>query len=232
VIPLISDLYDGRVEILLNLGNKTRAEYAMWKEYGAYSYITKHETSDRALYYLMKEETLEERLRCIEDLLALGYKVGTGSIIGLPGQSVESIADDILLARDLGAHMVSASPFVPAPNTPLDNYPGGSVQLTLRVIAVTRLLLPDVLIPSVSALELYQEDGQANGLAAGANVLTVNFTPPDQRTSYHIYGKNRYVVKLDHLHRVAETAGLSPGGSIWVTLPGDAVAAQIGSTCQ
>lgn len=136
-IPRIITAFGGKVEVLLNLGNKSRGEYERLKTAGAYSYILKHETADPQLYKRLKYETLEARLRCMHDLFDLGYKVGTGSMIGLPGQSLEHIADDIILARSLGAHMVSASPFVPAPNTPLDGHPPGSVLLTLRTIAVT-----------------------------------------------------------------------------------------------
>jgi biotin synthase len=215
-IPRILELFHGQVEILLNLGNKSRAEYERLKKAGAYSYILKHETADPELYEELKFETLDQRLRCMYDLLDLGFKVGTGSIIGLPGQTLDHIADDIVLAKRLGAHMVSASPFVPAPRTPLEMHPAGSVVLTLRAIAVTRLLMPDVLIPSVSALEAQQSGGQTAGLRAGANVITVNFTPLEHTSDYLIYGVNRYVVKLQHLRDLLTSNNLRMGGSWWI----------------
>ena len=176
-IPKILDLFDSRVEVLLNLGNKSRAEYERLRNVGAYSYILKHETANAEFYQQLKFETLDLRLTCMQHLFDLGFKVGTGSSIGLPGQTLGHIADDILLAKHLGAHMVSASPFIPAPRTPLERYQPGSVRTPPRTIAVTRLLMPDALIPSVSALEAHQSGGQGAGLHAGANVLTVNFTP-------------------------------------------------------
>jgi biotin synthase len=94
---------------------------------------------------------------------------------------VESLADDLLLAQEIGVHMVSASPFIPAPDTPLAHYPPGDVEVTLNFIALARLINPAWLIPSVSALESRQSGGQSAGLAAGANVLTVNFTPVNER---------------------------------------------------
>jgi biotin synthase len=216
-IPQIIEAFDGQVEILLNLGNKSRAEYGRLKKAGAYSYILKHETSDASLYEQMKFETLDQRLRCMHDLLDLGFKVGTGSIIGLPGQTLDHVAADILLAKRLGVHMISASPFVPAPRTPLERHPAGSVSLTLRAIAVGRLLMPEALIPSVSALEVQESGGQSGGLRAGANVVTVNFTPPERRSDYLIYGVNRYVVTLQHVRDILNANGLRMGGSWWVS---------------
>ncbi|HEY2363306.1 MAG TPA: hypothetical protein VGK36_19455 [Candidatus Angelobacter sp.] len=152
----------------------------------------------------------------MHDLLELGFKVGTGSIVGLPGHTVEHLADDILLAKRLGVHMVSASPFVPASRTPLENYPQGSVPLTLRAIAVSRLAMPEALIPSVSALEVGNPGGQSAGLQAGANVLTVNFTPEDHRSNYLIYGSKRHVVTLQHVRDVLNGNNLRMGGSWWI----------------
>lgn len=117
-IPRIRELFDGRVEILLNLGNLRRDQYKRLRDLGATSYILKHETSDPELHRSIRHESLDTRLRCFEDLVDLGYRVGTGLISSLPGQSLDSIVDDIELAETLGAHMCSVAPFVPAPNTP------------------------------------------------------------------------------------------------------------------
>ena len=216
VAPRILDLYDGAVEILLNLGSKSHSEYLRLKNAGGFSYILKHETANADLYRSLKFESLEDRMDCLRDLLAVGFKVGTGSIIGLPGQTVEDIADDILLAKTSGTHMVSASPFVPAPNTPLVNNPRGSVIFTLRSIAISRLLMPEALIPSVSALEANSPGGQNAGLHAGANVMTVNFTPRQQQGDYLIYGVNRYVVTIRHVQELLKANGLRMGSSHWV----------------
>jgi biotin synthase len=215
-LPQIADLFGGAVEILLNLGNKSHTEYARLKQAGAHSYILKHETADPDLYEQLKCESLDARLNCLRDLLALGFKVGTGSIIGLPGQTIEHIAADILLAQEMRTHMVSASPFVPAPDTPLASHPPGSVPLTLRAIAVSRLLMPDALIPAVSALEATEPGGQCAGLQAGANVMTVNFTPTERQNSYLIYGVNRYIVRLRHVQELLQRNGLRMGGSRWI----------------
>ncbi|GAB3090258.1 biotin synthase BioB [Micromonospora schwarzwaldensis] len=216
-LPTICDLYDGRVELLLNLGNKTRAEYASLREQGATSYIIKHETSDADLYLRLRHEALTQRLACITDLLDLGYRVGSGMIIGLPGQSLDSIAHDILLCRDMGVHMMSAAPFVPAPDTPLAGAPAGDVDLTLNVLAAMRLAQPAWTIPSVSAMRARVEGGQRRGFDAGANVIVFNATPADFRNKYLIYGKNRKVSDYDYAMDVIADAGLTPGGSVFLT---------------
>lgn len=215
-LPRIRELYDDRVDILLCLGNKRHDEYAYLREQGATSYILKHETSDPELNAAMRHETLDSRLKHLQDLLSLGYRVGTGSIVGLPGQSLDSLARDIVLARDLGVHMCSVSPFIPAPDTPLANHPPGDAETTLNAIAVSRLVNPTWLIPSVSALAKSQEGGQFRGFLAGANVMTVNFTPQEQQGRYLIYGKDRFVVKRDYADELIARTGLRPRGSIFL----------------
>jgi biotin synthase len=222
-IPPVLDLYGGGVEILLNLGNKRHDEYAALKEAGATSYIIKHETSDPALNERMRHETLDSRLAHIRDLIDLGFKVGTGTIVGLPGQSVESIAADIILARDLGAAMASASPFVPAPDTPLAHCPPGDVELTLTVMAVMRVVNPQWLIPSVSALSKLVPGTQQRGLQdAAANVINVNFTAPEHRSRYLIYGRDRLIAGYTYVRDVIAGAGLVPGHSVFVPAPAGA----------
>ncbi len=215
-IPAIRQLFGQSVEILLCLGSKSRSDLEYLKGQGATSYILKHETSDALLHESMRHETLESRLTCLRDLLTLGYRVGTGTIVGLPGQTLDSIADDILLAKELGVHMCSASPFVPAPGTPLEEATPGDVDTTLNAIAAMRLVHPPWLIPSVSALEQTHEDGQLRGLEAGANVLTINFTPRDARSSYLIYGSQRFLVSLEHVRRTLGRASLRQRGSCFV----------------
>jgi biotin synthase len=131
-------------------------------------------------------------------------------------QAVESLADDILLAHSLGVHMCSASPFVPTAGTPLAVAAPGSISRTLNVMAAMRIANPDWLIPTVSALEQQAGGGQCAGLRAGANVITVNFTPADQRNRYLIYGATRHIVGHEQVRRQLESEGLVPGGSVWV----------------
>lgn len=220
-IPKIRELYNDRVEVLLNIGNMSREQYARLRRAGALSYILKHETSDPELHERIRKESLESRLRCMRDLLDLGYKVGTGLISGLPGQGLDSIVRDIELAGTLGVHMCSVSPFVPAPDTPFANEPPGSLDLALNVIACLRICYPHLLIPSVSALEKTEPGGQSRGLAAGANVMTTNFTSDAARDKYLIYGKERFVARLNHIREVVARAGLTPRGSMFIEPPAE-----------
>ena len=137
-----------------------------------------------------------------------GMKVGTGNIVGLPRQSLESLANDILFGVRISPDFISASPFIPNSNTPLQDYPKGSANLTLNTIAILRIILKTPLIPSVSALESVFPEGQTVGLNAGANVITINFTPKDNRDLYRIYSEKRFVVSLDHALKTIERAGL------------------------
>lgn len=197
------------LEIILNLGNFSRSQYARLRDAGAGSYILKHETSDPRLFSTLRHESFEDRMQCMRDLKELGFKLGTGLISSLPGQTIESIAEDILLAGEIDVHMCSVSPFVPAPNTPMSDVPIGDNELALNAIACMRILYPRILIPSVSALERNSEGGQRRGLDAGANVLTVNFTKREQQNKYLIYGKNRFVVTADHARATIRAAGLT-----------------------
>jgi biotin synthase len=210
VIPSVRDLYAGEVEVLLCLGDKPRDELRALREAGADSYIIKHETADPDLHLKMRRLELAQRLTVIRDAIDLGYRTGVGTIVGLPGQTHASLVDDVLLAKALGARMTSASPFIPAPATPLEDEPPGDVDLTLNVIALMRLLQPRALIPTVSALEKRTAGGQLRGFLAGANVITVNFTPRDDQQRYPIYGKDRFVVDRKHTTSILSAAGLRP----------------------
>lgn len=210
IIPEVRREFGGAVEVLLCLGDKSRADYAYLRRQGADSYIIKQETSDPDLHRAMRGTELESRLAATADLVALGYRVGMGTIVGLPGQTPASLVGDILLAKRLGASMTSASPFVPAAGTPLADAAPGDIDTTLNVLALMRLANPHALIPTVSALETLSPGAQARGLNAGANVITVNFSPEADRARYPIYGDCRFVVRRDHALRTLEAAGLEP----------------------
>lgn len=208
VIPKIRATFNSKADILLVLGDLAKDKYAELKALGATSYILKHETASPSLHMTHRFYELDERLDHLQTLLGLGYRVGTGTIVGLPGQTSEILADDILLAKELGVHMSSASPFIPARNTPLVDEAPANMDLTLNTIAIMRLMLPNAMIPSVSALEKLQIGGQSLGFHAGANVMTINFTPPAGQAKYPIYGNDRFIVKSAHAASVLSKAGL------------------------
>ncbi|MEM3101609.1 MAG: radical SAM protein [Candidatus Nitrosotenuis sp.] len=206
VVPLIKN--ELGMEVLLCLGEKPKKIYNKFARLGVDSYILKYETSDPILYNRIAHSQLRKRLQCIEWIKQFGIKLGTGNIVGLPGQSIESLANDILLDIQIDPDFVSASPFIPNNNTPFQNHPKGDANLTLNTIAILRLILRTPLIPSVSALEILLPNGQTAGLNAGANVITINFTPRELRDLYNIYSSKRFIVSYDHAMYSIERAGL------------------------
>ena len=208
VIPRIRRELD--CEVLLCLGEKPREVYQEWAALGATSYILKFETSDPGLYDRVVRTPLDKRIRCIRWIKEAGMEIGTGNIVGLPGQTLDMLVDDILLAEELEPDFLSSSPFIPNEGTPLETIDEGDVDATLNTMAIYRLLFPRALVPTVSALEKLRGGGQLAGLQAGANVITINFTPPDFREKYAIYSaKGRFIVSDGHARRIIEQAGLT-----------------------
>jgi biotin synthase len=195
--------------VLLAVGERPKEVYQKFAQLGADSYILKFETSDPLLYKQIGHTPLVRRLQCIRWLQELGFKVGTGNIVGLPNQTIDTLAEDILLALKIQPDFVSTAPFIPNQDTPLEHLSVGDLNLTLNTMAIDRILLPSCLIPSISALEKMQKGGQLLGLNAGANVLTINFTPSQYRGKYAIYSKQRFVVSLDHALETIQSAGLN-----------------------
>jgi biotin synthase len=207
VIPEVKKRYD--MSILLCLGKKKREVYEKFAKLGADSYILKFETSSPTLYRHIAYTPLEKRIQCLRWLQELGYKVGTGNIVGLPEQTIENLAEDILKVWELRTDFASSSPFIPNPGTPLSHLGYGDLNLTLNTMAIYRILLKDILIPTISALEKIQPGGQLMGLNAGANVITVNFTPKAQQENYVIYSDQRFVVSWEHAKKIISQAGLT-----------------------
>lgn len=183
------------VPVTLSVGEQSEKACALWKEAGAKRFLLKHETADRELYSrLHPGHSLQERINCLKMLAKLGYETGSGFMIGLPGQNLETLADDILLAKELRVAMCGVGPFIPQKDTPLSKSSGGTADLTLRVMAVLRLVLPWVNMPSTTALATIDAmHGQKNGLLAGANVLMPVFTPAMYRKEYRIYDHKNQV---------------------------------------
>jgi len=174
--------------VTLSIGEKSRDEYQAYREAGADRYLIRIETTDRELYEKMSPGMFfSNRIRCLRDLKELGYEVGTGCLVGLPGQTPESLADDILFFRDMEADMIGTGPFIPNPDTPLADAPGGSFEVSLRIMAVTRLLMPDINIPATTAMETLRNNGRMTALQSGANVVMPNVTEGHYRRLYALY---------------------------------------------
>ena len=190
VIAAVKEGFD--VAVTLCVGAKRPECYRMWRQAGADRYLIKHETANPALYEkLHPDSRLDERLEALEHLRMMGYQIGIGNIIGLPGQTASDLADDILLARDRDVDMAAFGPFVPHPGTPLADCPPGDIGTSLRVVAVARLLLGPVHIPATTAFDAVAPDGRERALRAGANVIMANLTPLHYRNLYQIYPSNR-----------------------------------------
>jgi len=190
--------------VTLCVGERSREEYQLWKQAGADRYLLKIETSDPGLYgELHPGMSFENRTRCLEDLTDLNYQVGSGNLVGLKGQTVESLIGDLEFFKRGRFDMVSVSPFIPHPQTPLAGEPAGDLQMTLKMIALTRIVCPKAHIPASTAIgSLHGRDERPRALAAGANVLMPNFTPAPYRQQYEIYPNKRCVT---------EDAGACPG---------------------
>ena len=133
------------------------------------------------------EMSFENRVACLYNLKTLGYEVGTGCLVGLPEQTTDSLANDILFFKELDADMVGIGPFIPHEQTPLKDIQGGDFWLALKVMALTRINLPDINIPATTAMETINQNGRIIALNSGANVVMPNVTSTEYRAKYEIY---------------------------------------------
>lgn len=185
---VVKEIKKFNVAVTLSVGELSYNDYAILKEAGADRYLLKFETSDEALFKKLKPDTtLEKRIQCLRWLKEIGYETGSGIIVGLPGQSLESIAQDIAVMKELKLDMVGIGPFIPHPETPLAQYPSGSAFLTLKVLAITRLVLPKANIPATTALGSLSPTFRLKAFYCGANVLMPDITPTIYRRLYEIY---------------------------------------------
>ena len=188
MVQLLQEIKAMGMAITLSIGEKSYHEYKAYKAAGADRYLLRIETTDKELYEKMDPGmSWDNRVRCLRDLKELGYEVGTGSLVGLPGQTIESLAQDVLFFQELDVDMVGIGPFIPNPDTPLAEAAGGTFDLACRMMALTRFLLPDANIPATTAMETLQPDGRMLALQRGANVVMPNVTDTDYRKMYMLY---------------------------------------------
>ena len=175
--------------VTLSVGERERYSYERLFEAGADRYLLRHETADKAHYENLHPAELshEHRLQCLRDLKAIGYQVGCGMMIGSPGQTTEHLIKDLRFLQELQPEMVGIGPFIPQHNTPLANSQAGTAELTLKLLSIIRLLLPQVLLPATTALGTIDPQGREKGLLAGANVLMPNLSPVAVREKYALY---------------------------------------------
>lgn len=185
---IISHIKKLDVAVTLSIGERGREEYRVLKDAGADRFLLRLETGDAEIYHRHDPGMSHaERLRCLRDLKELGYEVGTGSLIGLPGQTVESLADDILFYQEIDADMLGMGPLIPNADTPLKDSCPGDFGLTRRMLSLMRLMLPTANIPATTAVETLLPGGREIMLKSGANVIMPNVTEGEARQNYALY---------------------------------------------
>lgn len=175
--------------ITLSIGERSYESYRLFREAGADRYLLRHETADEEHYGKLHPQSMSLAVRkmCLYDLKLLGYQAGAGFMVGSPGQTVECLAKDLVFLKELQPHMVGIGPFIPHHETRFAKEPAGSVELTLFLLSVIRILLPKVLLPATTALGTLDQEGRIRGLAAGANVVMPNLSPLKNRKQYDLY---------------------------------------------
>uniref|UniRef100_UPI0040576D7A [FeFe] hydrogenase H-cluster radical SAM maturase HydE n=1 Tax=Agathobacter sp. TaxID=2021311 RepID=UPI0040576D7A len=175
--------------ITLSIGEKSRESYQRYFHAGANRYLLRHETADCAHYAKLhpSQLSLANRKQCLWNLKEIGYQVGCGFMVGSPGQTIETLYKDLCLIKELEPHMVGIGPFIPQKHTPFADETAGTLEATLMLLSVIRLLHPHVLLPATTALGTIHERGRELGILAGANVVMPNLSPIEVREKYKLY---------------------------------------------
>ncbi len=186
IIRQIKEL--GNIAVTLSVGERSFEEYSQWKKDGADRYLLKHETADKNLYGKYHPfSSLEKRINCLKQLKTLGYQTGSGFMVGLPGQTADSLADDILLLKELDVDMAGIGVFIPHPATPLAGYLSGDNITALKCVALTRILLKRPHLPITTSITVNDSKGSLNPFCSGANVVMKKVEPYQYQKLYEIY---------------------------------------------
>lgn len=175
--------------ITLSIGEKERESFRRFFEAGADRYLLRHETADKAHYEMLhpSDMSFDHRMQCLKDLKEIGYQVGCGMMVGSPYQTIDHMVKDLRFLQEFRPQMVGMGPFIPHHDTEFKDEKAGTVLMTLKLLAIVRLLLPDVLLPATTALGTLDPKGREKGILAGANVVMPNLSPTDVRGKYLLY---------------------------------------------
>lgn len=175
--------------ITLSIGEKEKESYERYYKAGANRYLLRHETADEAHYQYLhpKELSLAHRKQCLWDLKEIGYQVGCGFMVGSPHQTKDTLYEDLMFIKELQPHMVGIGPFIPQQDTPFAKETAGTMEETLRLLSIIRLIHPHVLLPATTALGTIHPLGREKGIQAGANVVMPNLSPVEVRDKYKLY---------------------------------------------
>ena len=214
---IIEEIKKYDVALTLSIGERTYDEYKSFKIAGADRYLMRIETTNKELYHkLNPNQSWDNRHKCLLQIKELGYELGSGIMVGLPNQTIESIADDLLYLKELDVDMAGIGPFIPHPDTPLAKEKGGSFALALKTMALMRLLLEDINIPATTAMEALHPQGQIIALQSGANVIMPNLTLSSCRKLYSLYPNKENTIQtkselLKKLNSINRTVSKSYG---------------------
>ena len=193
VAALVSQIKENYPDcaVTLSLGEKDTESYRRLFAAGADRYLLRHETADQTHYGKLhpSELSLKNRMRCLEDLIAIGYQTGCGCMVGSPYQTCANLADDLLYMKKLHPQMIGIGPFIPHKDTPFRDFPAGKLEDTLFLLSLIRIMHPHVLLPATTALGTIQPDGREQGILAGANVVMPNISPEEARKRYLLYDR-------------------------------------------
>ncbi len=175
--------------VTLSIGEKSRESYQAFFNAGADRYLLRHETANEAHYEKLHPAALSaaNRKHCLFDLKEIGYQVGAGFMVGSPFQTAEHLAEDLCFLKELNPHMVGIGPFIPHKDTPFSDEPAGTLEKTLFLLSLIRIMLPQVLLPATTALGTIHVKGRELGILAGANVVMPNLSPVSVRNKYLLY---------------------------------------------
>lgn len=175
--------------VTLSLGEFEKDSYQKFFDAGADRYLLRHETADKEHYEMLHpaEMSFEHRMQCLKDLKDIGYQVGCGMMVGSPYQTTEHLVKDLRFLQEFRPEMVGIGPFIPHHDTQFAEHEAGTVDMTIRLLSIIRLLLPDVLLPATTALGTIDPRGREKGILAGANVVMPNLSPSDVRGKYLLY---------------------------------------------
>ena len=217
--------------ITLSLGERSRASYQKLYQAGANRYLLRHETANPAHYAQLHpiEMSFDHRMQCLQDLKEIGFQVGCGFMVGSPYQTVDTLLQDLQFIRRFQPQMVGIGPFIPASGTPFANHPAGSVETTLRLLSIIRLLHPPVLLPATTALGTLHPRGRELGILAGANVVMPNLSPREHRKDYSLYDNKLCTGDEAAECRVCLDRRIRTTGSQLVVDRGDAPSATCGA---
>lgn len=175
--------------VTLSFGEWDRETYQYWYDCGADRYLLRHETADPAHYRMLhpQEMSLSHRKKCLKQLKEIGYQVGAGFMVGSPGQTLDTLVEDLRYMELLQPHMAGIGPFIPQKDTPFAEETAGTYQMTIKLLAILRLMFPKILLPATTALGTIHSKGREMGILAGANVVMPNLSPVGVREKYNLY---------------------------------------------